>query len=320
MDEAYDAVDEIRKVFGFEALDIHADTAQETLNVRVDGRTFRLDELGSGLAEFIILLGNVRRRNPSFVLLDEPELHLHARLQAQLLQLLASHASRGVIFASHSLGLARTMAEPVYSIVPIAVRESKVEPLNVTSSLTELLGELNYAGYEALGNRTVLLAEGPSDAAVWREWLKHHENGRSVLVMPLLGGASFINGSAETKQMLADLQGLAGQVFAIIDSERSEAAQTPERRIVQFASLCGEAGIRCLVLERRSTECYLSDAAVHEHFGNEFRAPHFFERFEDMLPHWNKRQNWLVAARMTAGEVASEVSDFLQVVARSDNS
>ena len=314
MDEAYEAIQEIRAAFGFDELDVHANPAQTTLNIRINESTFRLDEVGSGLAEFIMLLGNVRLRRPSYVLIDEPELHLHARLQPQLLQLLARHSRAGIVFASHSMGLARAIADPIYSVLPVSQTESRVELLAASKSLTELLGEMNYEGSRALGDQTVLFAEGPSDAAVWRELLKRFDGGRSVLVLHL-GGASGINGGAETQRMIADVQELAGKVFAIVDSDRSAAGGDLPANIAAFSAVCDAAHLPCLVLERPTTENYLGERAIKAEFGEPYRALVGFEKWGALQPRWDKKEGWRAAARMTPDEIDPDLAEFLRRVA-----
>jgi len=55
-------------------------------------------------------------RPSTFILIDEPELSLHPSLQLDFIDALSSYASQGVIFATHSLGLARTAAEYSYAL------------------------------------------------------------------------------------------------------------------------------------------------------------------------------------------------------------
>ena len=74
---------------------------------------YKASELGSGLVQFILVFSNAAMRNPraAYILLDEPELSLHPSLQLDFLTALGSFASEGVIFATHSIGLARASAD-----------------------------------------------------------------------------------------------------------------------------------------------------------------------------------------------------------------
>lgn len=312
---AFAAVREIKEIFGLSGLLIQAGVNQDTLQVRLnDERTFSLDEVGAGLAQFIILLGNVHNKRISYLLIDEPETHLHAKLQIQLLDLLMKHVDAGIIYATHSVGLARATADRAYSIVAANDHESAVSELPSTRTLAQMLGELQYSAYEALGHRTVLLAEGPTDAGLWRELLRHYDGGRDVLVVPL-GGGTHINGKPVTAQMLSDIVSLAGTVFAIIDSDRlSEGAETrPE--ITDFDRSCAANGVTCHVLARRTTENYFPETAVKRALGDRFAALLPFEALKEHQPGWAKAENFRIASKMERGDIPPDLDAFLQQVA-----
>jgi predicted ATPase len=86
------------------------------MQVFIDGRSYRLNNLGAGLAQFIVVLGNAAVLRPNFILIDEPELNLHPTLQLDFLTTLGSFAKNGVFFATHSYGLSRSSAELIYSV------------------------------------------------------------------------------------------------------------------------------------------------------------------------------------------------------------
>lgn len=73
--------DDIKRIFGFNELEITPAADDSTLILNIDKRTYRLDEQGSGVAHFIIVLANVATRRPAYVLIDEPETGLHPSLQ-----------------------------------------------------------------------------------------------------------------------------------------------------------------------------------------------------------------------------------------------
>jgi predicted ATP-dependent endonuclease of OLD family len=99
---------EIRNIFDFKELEIIPAADEKALQVNVDGKHYPLLEVGSGIAHFIMVLATASTKQPSYILIDEPELSLHASLQADFLQTLTAYSSQGVIFATHSLGLAAT--------------------------------------------------------------------------------------------------------------------------------------------------------------------------------------------------------------------
>jgi hypothetical protein len=61
-------VDEIRDIFGFKNFQISAAMNRNSLQLLIEGKPFSLQELGAGIAQFIIVLGNAAFRKPSFIL------------------------------------------------------------------------------------------------------------------------------------------------------------------------------------------------------------------------------------------------------------
>ena len=113
---AYRITEDIKRIFGFSDLEINPSVDDRTLQVFIDGRSYKLTELGSGLTQFILVLANAAFKAPSWILIDEPELNLHPSMQLPFLTTLASYSRNGVMFATHSIGLARATADLVYSV------------------------------------------------------------------------------------------------------------------------------------------------------------------------------------------------------------
>jgi hypothetical protein len=72
---------DIKRIFGYTELQINPSHDDRTLHLTIDGKNYKLPELGSGLAQFILTLANVANASPAYILIDEPELNLHPALQ-----------------------------------------------------------------------------------------------------------------------------------------------------------------------------------------------------------------------------------------------
>src|SRR5262249_35860167 len=123
---AYSLTNTIRDIFGFDHLQVLTSSSCKTLKLLIDGNSYILPELGSGIAQFFIALANAAIKKPSFVLIDEPELNLHPSLQRAFIRCLASFAEEGVVFATHNLGLALTQADRTYSVQRVGPGRSEV--------------------------------------------------------------------------------------------------------------------------------------------------------------------------------------------------
>jgi AAA domain, putative AbiEii toxin, Type IV TA system len=292
--------EDIARVFEFERLEINPSPDDQTLQVFVNGKSYVLNEIGSGLAQFVIVLANAAIKKPTYILIDEPELNLHPSLQIDFLTTLASYAERGVLFSTHSMGLARAGAERVYAVRRLTQSESEVAPLESLPRLSDFVGELGFSGYKELGFDRILLVEGPTEVRTMQQFLRFLKKEHRIVIVPL-GGSSLINGERELE--LQELTRISPKISAIIDSERlaAGAALSADRRA--FQEVCRKIGIACHVLDRRATENYLSDNAVKRAKDARYRALTEFEKLGEVAPSWSKSENWRIAREMDLGDL-----------------
>jgi len=178
--------EDIKRIFEFNDLQIDASNDGRTLQVFVNGRSYKLPELGSGLAQFILVLGNAAIRQPAYILIDEPELNLHPSLMLDFLTTLASYARAGIMFGTHSIGLARAAGDRIYSLRKLAEGQSEVKDYEATPRLSEFLGELSFSGYRELGFDKILLVEAPHDVKSVQQFLRLHKMDHKIVLLPTL--------------------------------------------------------------------------------------------------------------------------------------
>jgi len=290
--------DTIREIFGYDSLEVNAANNNETLELFIEGESYMLPELGSGIAQFFMVLANAAIKKPSFVLIDEPELNLHPSLQRDFLQCLASFATEGVVFATHNLGLALAQTSHIYSIQRIAHGRSHVCLYGDTPRLPEFLGELSFAGYKQLGFDKLLLVEGVTDMGAVHQFLTLYGKQDKVVLLPL-GGNALINGSR--REELQEVQRICPHVHALIDSEKTSATAPLEGARQAFVATCGSLSppIPCKVLDRRSLENYFTDAAVRAVLGPSISALGHYDR----APNGWKVDNWRIAQEMQRADI-----------------
>ncbi len=314
---AYRLTENIRRIFGFRNLEINASEIEsgqgdQTLQVFVDGKSYKLHELGSGIAQFFLVLASAAMSRPSYILIDEPELSLHPSLQLDFLTTLTSYATEGVLFATHSIGLARASADQVYSVQKNEAGESLVRPYEETPRLSEFLGELSFSGYRELGFDKVLLVEGPTEVKTIQQFLRLYGKDHKFVLLPL-GGSGMIKAHSEAE--LAEIMRISDNVSALIDSERSAPAArlAPDREA--FVQNCRKVGIEPCVLERRAIENYLTDSAVKRTKGVKYRALGPYELLKATPQPWAKGENWRIAREMTRQDLqGTDLGQFLELL------
>lgn len=291
-----DITNNIKELFGYSNLEINASPQLKTLQLVINNSVYKLHEIGSGISQFILVFASVAIKEPSFILIDEPELNLHPALQQKFLTNLTAYSKNGVLFATHSIGLARSVADHIYSVKK-DLNCSSVKIFEKTPNYAEFLGELSYSTLQEVGFDKILLVEGPTDVRVFQQFLRAIKEEHNVLVLNL-GGATMINGRREYE--LAEIKKIANSnnIFCWIDSEKtSEKDNIPKDRN-EFIQICNRLGFKINVSEKRATENYLADYAVKETKGEKYNSLKEFEKLQDSAMPWSKEENWLIARKM----------------------
>lgn len=293
-------VTDIQRLFRYDRLQIQVMLGgPQDLLIVANGKSLRLSDLGSGFSQFIILLGNIAFKEPTWILLDEPELNLHPALQLEFLQAVASRATVGVVFATHSLGLARQVApEQIYTFSQVS-GETSVNHINRTNNLSEIIGEMSF-GRVDFSARKVLLVEGHTDVLTFEALLSMVNRDHQFAILSL-GGA--VDG--KRREELQHISALKLEVSAVIDSEKVSlhAGIDPARK--DFQAVCQNLGINCHMLERRAIENYFTLRAIQAAFGRKrhFRELQQYESLTAIPNHWKKRDNWKIARAMHWSEI-----------------
>ena len=303
--------EDIRRLINANALEINASIELKTLQLSIDGRPFKLSELGSGVAQLVVVLGNVLVKKPSFVAIDEPETHLHPSLQLDFLTTLASYTTHGVLYSTHSLGLARASSDRTYSVKP-SDNGSILRPYERTANYAEFLGSMGIAGLQDIGMNKILLVEGPTDVRTYQQLLRKYGKDREVVILPL-GGDSMING--KTTHLLEEVLRLCPNVFAVIDSEKKSREEKLGAGRRAFQENCLALNINLLILGRRATENYLTDRCVKQEFGDAYTALGDFGATSDVPKFWGKTENWRAARKLTREELdQTDIGEFLSAL------
>ncbi len=299
---------DIKEIFNFDYLEIGASAGSNSLQLNVNGKPYKLQEMGAGLAQFIIVLGNVATAKPNLLFIDEPELSLHPSLQLRFLTALASYVRKSIVFATHSIGLARTASDKIYSFAKLE-NKSRAWQFAETPEYSEFLGELSYSTYRDFGFQTILFVEGPNDIKTFQEFLRKLRKDQEIVVLNL-GGDSLASGSREHE--LAEIKRISNDIYVIVDSEKpSENEELPEVRS-SFKNLCEKLGFHILVLEKRAIENYFSDRAIKKVFGQEYEALQPFQKLKDAKLPWRKNQNWRIAREMRVDElIDTDLGEFI---------
>jgi len=307
-----DLIRDIGELFGYNNLQITAARTLKTLQIVINGRTQRLYEIGSGISQFILVFASAAFQNPSFILIDEPELNLHPSLQQKFLTSLASYAQDGVLFATHSIGLARSVGDYIYSVVK-PENSSEVKQFEDTPTYAEFLGELSFSTYQELGMNKILLVEGPTEIKTIQQFLRKMKKDQNCVLLSL-GGASMINEKRE--QELSEIKRITGDtpdsIYCWIDSEKDSNGTKLSTERQQFLDMCGRLSIKAKASDKRAMENYFTESAIQKIKGDKVNA---LDDYEKLDGRWGKEENWRIAKEMELGDIKdTDLGEFLLLI------
>lgn len=301
---------EIAQLLGFKSLQINADQSGKTLDVIIDGKPHKLYEVGAGVAQLIIVLAAALVQKPTYILIDEPELSLHPSLQLNFLSTLGSYATKGLLYSTHSIGLARSTAQRISITRRLANGSSKMEPLGDRKlNFSEMLGELSYSGRIELGCEGIVLVEGPTDVLFFQEFLRKLGIDGKYVVMQL-GGSSLINSSIGIH--IAEIGRIVepSKIHIFIDSEKKSAEEPLASDREAFLFECEKCGVNAVASERRATENYLEINGIQAVLGMEYQALDHYQLLKTAAKPWKKSENWKIARETSFDDIKD--TDFGQ--------
>lgn len=282
---------------------------------RVNGDWMPTGELGSGIGQCFLIYLQAALARPSFMLVDEPEAHLHPSVQSDFVMQLAGYAQYGLLTSTHHTGLAQSISDHIYLVSRgSGAQRSVIEPYRPGKRLSQTLGEMQVPLARHGNDPKLLLVEGPTEIKAVRKVLSKIKRDHDVVLMPL-GGSSMINGHREDE--LKEVKKICDHVYALIDSEKRSAQAEISPNHYAFQDSCRKLGIHCHILERRALENYFSSRAVQQVLGEAFRAPGPFEDVKAVNAKWPKSENWKIIQQMNRDELkGSDLWEFLERLAQ----
>lgn len=301
--------DTVAALVGFKSLAINVSEGGDYLQLLINSKSYRLDEVGSGVAHLIHLITHIATKRPALVLIDEPENGLHPSMQVEALSALTAFGQRSLMFATHQYGLASAFANRTFSVT----RDngfSKIQPLEATNNLPELMGAMSYRLSHEIGVNRVLLVEGPTEIRIISHWLRQLGKYRTYILLPL-HGSSGIKGNCSDQ--LEQLRRICPNIHALVDSERTADGASAAQNVEDFHTTCEAHKIPCHVLHRRAIENYFPDAAVKKVFGPTYSAVEPFTKLSQHPKPWDKADNWRIAVETDFSDIAkTDLGKFLQ--------
>lgn len=230
---------------------------------------YSLDQLGSGIHEIIYFALVATLNHGCLICIDEPEIHMHPRLQREFLEYLLKNTDNQYFIATHSSAFINTNNKEV-SVFKVSLDHDGFTECSFVSKMDELSSLVDSLGCKAsdiIQSNCVIWVEGPSDRIYLNYWI-HGINpdlveGIDYSIM-FYGGRLLCHLSGEENQLDQDLVNLLKinrNSFVVIDSDKKQEGDpiNPTKQRIQE-----EFRERCWITKGREIENYLNPEQYKE--------------------------------------------------------
>jgi ABC-type cobalamin/Fe3+-siderophores transport system ATPase subunit len=250
-------------LFGITVTEISFDAESDeyvTVKYRQGSMDFDVVSSGAGLQQVIQILTYLYLKQPRILLIDEPDAHLHSKLQARLGDLfrrVAKDLDAQVFLSTHSLDLIDTFT--TNEVIVVDSSKSKIAPIGQNTDLVSALVDANVVDVSALSrllsSRRLVVVED-KDQTILKALDKScgsalYSSKSASYVLPAKGVGNF-RSIADLGKVLAGLTGTCFEITFLQDRDGM-----PDFIVEPFHKAQEGEGVMAHLLKRHEIENYL---------------------------------------------------------------
>ena len=163
-------LEHVRSVLELDGFTYYVALETNDLVLTIDGESRDLDAVGTGYEHILLLVGATIIYPDALLCVEEPEVHMHPRLQRRLADYLKQFTENQMLLSTHSAALIDALRGTTFRL---ALRDNATFVSRpVETDLLDLFGELGYRASDLLQSNCVIWVEGASDRIYVNHWIE----------------------------------------------------------------------------------------------------------------------------------------------------
>ena len=270
--EKFDQIERfVRKLLHLPEARLDVTRATETLTIENNGLRLPLESYGTGVHELVILITAVLSIENSICCIEEPEIHLHPRLQREFIAFITRDTSNEYLISSHSPVFINAMQWlDQVGIFHLWQKDNATDggQMSGDDDALRALSDLGVTASDILQSNCIIWVEGPSDRIYLNRWLElvapdliegqHYSN-------MFYGGKLLFHLSIMREKIPEDLVHvlrLNQRAIVLMDSDKAKSQERLSKTKKRVRAECENSGGICWVTSGREIENYLPEHAI----------------------------------------------------------